>query len=479
LIARLSSDSAPEIQRLLAQVARWNETAWLRPLTGSLARPDAPRTERFIGIQAVAISPDLRQAITCSDEGVVKVWSFETNTEVRTLGRYSRVKSASAATPYGHRAICGTADGSMSVWAPLDRTEPVCVLRGHTATITAIAITSDGRLALSASEDQSLKLWDVERGTEVRRFAREVVSATRLAITPDGRRGLSSFGGSIRFWDIEDGIELRAPFDHGQPIKALAISVDGTRAVFAADNTLHVLDIEQGTDTELRGHDGVIRTLAATIDGIVVSGSDDVRLRVWDVNRRTEIRMLEEHWWSVTCAAATGDGRYAISAAGDERIKIWDLHASGNEPVEKKALTAPSTWINSVVPTPDGRYVLAASRDTSVTVWDSASGSPVRTLSGHTGWVSAVAITPDGTRVLSGADDNTLRIWNFRDGTILKTLGEFAFGVSSIAISPDGRRAASGVVSENSVERIGVDSDRVSVPDLPRGVARMAGARAT
>ena len=80
-------------------------------------------------------------------------------------------------------------------------------------------------------------------------------------------------------------MELRPPFDHGQPIKAMAISVDGTRAVFSSGSTLHVLDIEAGTDTELSGHDGVIRTLASTADGVVVSGSDDIRLRVWDMNR--------------------------------------------------------------------------------------------------------------------------------------------------------------------------------------------------
>jgi WD40 repeat protein len=442
LLARLSSYSAPEIQTLLAQAARWNGDAWLRPLTASLARPDAPRTDRFIGVQAVAVSPDLRQALTCSDEGIVKVWDFETSAEIRTLGRYSHVRSASAATPYGHRAISGTADGSMIVWAPFERMEPVWVLRGHTAPITALAITPDGRVAMSASEDQSLRLWDVEDGTQMPRFAREILSANRLAITPDGRRGLSSFGGSIRFWDIAQGVELRPPFEHGQPIKALAISVDGTRAVFASGNTLHVLDIEGGSDTELSGHDGVIRTLAATVDGVVVSGSDDIRLRVWDVNRCVEIRTLDEHWWSVTCAAATADGRYAISAAGDEMIKIWDLHPSDNESFEKKALTAPSSWINSVVAMHDGRHVLAASRDRSVTVWDSASGTLVRRLTGHTGWVNAIAITPDGKRALTGADDCTVRVWDLSDGTMINTLEGFTSGASALAVSPDGRRAA-------------------------------------
>ena len=423
LLARLSSYPAPEIRTLLAQAAQWNGGAWLRPLTASLAPPDAPRTERFIGVQAVAISPDLRQALTCSDEGIVKVWSFETNTEVRTLGHYSQVRSASAATPYGHRAISGTADGSMTVWAPFDRTEPVCVLRGHTAPITAIAITPDGRYALSASEDQSLKLWDVERGTEVPRLAREVLSANRLAITPDGRRGLSSFGGSIRFGTSRTGQSCvprsstgsrsrRWPYPSTAPARCLRAVTPCTCFGYRTGN-------RQRTQ-RARGHHPhacVDRRWRCRV-GIGLN----VRLRVWDGVAAPRSACLQG-------ALVVGDVRrcHARRTLRDLRRRRRNDQDLGFARVRERARReegahrAQYRRINSVVVTPDGTVTVpAASRDTSIKVWDSASGLLVRTLAGHTGWVSAVAITPDGARAVTGADDSRPRVWDLCDGTTLK-----------------------------------------------------------
>ena len=85
-----------------------------------------PRTPRHAAHGALhresgrAVSPDLRQAITCSDEGIIKVWNFETGSEIRTVGQYL-TSGVPAATPYGSRAISGTADGSMIVWAPFEQ----------------------------------------------------------------------------------------------------------------------------------------------------------------------------------------------------------------------------------------------------------------------------------------------------------------------------------------------------------------------
>jgi WD40 repeat protein len=441
LVGRLLSYSAPGIRTLLMHVGGWRDQPWLRPLTASLTRPDVPRTESFIGVSVVAMSPDLRHAITCSDEGPVKVWDIDAEKELRTLGGYTNLKCAAAATPDGRRVITGSADDTVRVWAPFESSDALHVLHGHTAPITALAITPDGSRAISASEDQSLKLWDLQRGTELTRFGGYLLSANLLAITPDARRAVSaSFDGSLRFWDVESGSEAGRPHHHGHAIKALAVSPDGTRAMFSSNQTLNVLDVERDTQTELAGHRGVIRTIAPTSGALVVSGSDDINLRVWDIERCCQVGILEEHWWSVTAASVTPDGRHAISAARDEMIKVWDLHAFK----ELRTLRAPSHWINSVAATPDGRHVLTASRDMLIKVWDVVTGAQVLMLSGHTRWANAVAITPDGRRVLSGGDDNVVRVWNLEDGTMITTLGGYGNGVSALAVSPDGRHAISG-----------------------------------
>jgi WD40 repeat protein len=441
LLGRLLSYSGSEIRALLQQAAGWSDRSWLRPITASLARPDTPRTESFIGVSVIALSPDLRHAITCSDEGPIKIWDVEGQKEARTVGNYTAVTCVAAAAPDGRRVITSSADDTLRVWAPLETNEPLHELRGHTAPITAVAITADGTRAISASEDQSLKLWDLKNGSELPRFGGHVLSAHLLAITPDARRAVSaSVDGALRFWDVANGREDRPPHLHGRTIKALAVSADGARVMFSSDRALHVLDIDRDAEYRLDGHEGVIRTIAPTSGGLVVTGSDDINLRVWDIAQMRGVGILKEHWWSVTAASVTPDGRHVVSAGRDEFIKIWDLHTLQ----ELAAIRAPSKWINGVAVTPDGRHACTASRDKLVRVWDVDSGAALHALSGHTEWVNAVAITTDGHRALSGGDDNVVRVWRLADRVEITSLGGYTNGVSSLAVSPDGRYAISG-----------------------------------
>ncbi len=83
-------------------------------------------------------------------------------------------------------------------------------------------------------------------------------------------------------------------------------------------------------------------------------------------------------------------------------------------------------------------------KDCNLKLWDAASGSELRTLSGHTDWVDAVAFSPDGRTLVSGSEDNSLRLWDVSSGSELSTLSGHTSGVKAVAFSPDGRMIASG-----------------------------------
>jgi WD40 repeat protein len=72
--------------------------------------------------------------------------------------------------------------------------------------------------------------------------------------------------------------------------------------------------------------------------------------------------------------------------------------------------------VDGVAVTPDGRFAVSAAEDHTLKVWDLHSGQLVHTLEGHTSGVYGVAVTSDGRFAVSASDDKTLKIWNLRSG---------------------------------------------------------------
>src|SRR5262249_44838805 len=110
---------------------------------------------------------------------------------------------------------------------------------GHTDRVDRVAVSPDGRHALSGSwgdqKDRTVRLWDVARAQEVRRLEGHTGAITCVAYSPDGKRALSgSLDRTVRLWDLDGGKELRCLKGHTQSIANVVFSPDGKQAVSAA-----------------------------------------------------------------------------------------------------------------------------------------------------------------------------------------------------------------------------------------------------
>jgi WD40 repeat protein len=310
------------------------------------------------------------------------------------------------------------------------------ILTGHRDAVTAVAVTPDGKQAVSASHDCTLKVWDLANGRELRALTGHRSYVVGVAVTPDGRQAVSaSWDRTLKVWDLSSGRELRTLAGHAASVNAVAVTPDGKQVV-SASNDLKVWDLSSGR--ELRTLAGYARAVAVTPDGKqAVSASDD--LKVWDLSRGRELRTLAGHRKYVMAVAVTPDGRKVVSASWDQTLKVWDL-ASGRE---LRTLTGHTQSVNAVAVTPDGQHAVSASSDQTLKLWDLTGGRVFCTLIGHSRGVDAVVVTPDGKQAVSASEDRTLKVWDLSGGRELQTLAARHSGVLAVAVTPDGRQAVS------------------------------------
>jgi WD40 repeat protein len=455
--SRLAATGVPGV---LADYEQLPDDADLRLVQGALrlsahvlARDPAQLGGQLLGRLLGQPSPAIQELLEEAGQRVAGPWLRPLAASLtppggpllRTLTGHGDGVNTVAVTPDGRRAVSASSDRTLKVW-DLDTGHERLSLAGHGGRVTAVAVTPDGRRAVSASSDRTLKVWDLDTGRERLSLTGHSSVVTAVAVMPDGRAAVSaSWDGTLKAWDLASGHERRTLAGHGGPVNAVAVTPDGRSVVSASnDGTLKVWDLDSGRERfALTGHGGPVTAVAVTPDGrSAVSASDDRTLRVWDLasgREGREHRFLVGHVHWVTAVAVTPDGRSAVSTSNDRTLRVWDL-ASGRE---RLSFAGHGSVVTAVAVTPDGRCAVSASNDRTLKVWDLNSDRERLSLAGHGGWVRAVAVTAGSRSAVSASDDATLRLWDLDSGQRRLTLIGHRAGVRAVAVTPDGRCAVS------------------------------------
>jgi hypothetical protein len=162
---------------------------------------------------------------------------------VRTLEGHTDMVQCVAITPDGRLAVSASADGTLTVW-DLNAGHALHTLQGHTGPVQSVAVTPDGRLAVSASDDRTLKVWDLNAGHALHTLHGHTDWVGSVAVTPDGRLAVSaSHDRTLKVWDVSMGHSFATLRTHA-PLQCCAATPDG-KTLLAGDEAgaLHILDL--------------------------------------------------------------------------------------------------------------------------------------------------------------------------------------------------------------------------------------------
>jgi WD40 repeat protein len=208
---------------------------------------------------------------------------------------------------------------------------PHAPLEGQ-APIRSIAVSPDGKWAAFGEAAGPIKLWDLSTRKDPRTLAGHGASVTGLAFLADGSKLVSaSEDKTLRLWNVADGAAL-AQIETPAPITALALQAEPPQAATGhADHKLRLWTLpaegagQWTAGAEIAGHAGPITALAVSPanKGQLVSGSADGTIRQWTVADQKQVREIK-HGAAVTALAVRPDGKQIASAGEDNLIKLWN-----------------------------------------------------------------------------------------------------------------------------------------------------------
>lgn len=263
-------------------------------------------------------------ATKCYSSNLGKDRAQATISELRMLKRHATAVWGVASSD--QCVVSASGDETLKVW-DINSGRKVHTLRGHSDSVRCVAVSPDSLHVVSGSQDQTLKLWDLKAGQELRTFENHSNLVSGVALTPDGSRAVSaSWDETLKVWDLESGRERCTLEGHSNRVSAVALCHDGSCAVSASwDKTLKVWDLESGRELRaLLGHSQAVKAVA--VNGhIAVSASADKTLKLWDLESGGELRTLEGHLQAVTGVAISPDGHLVLSASADDTLRVWEL----------------------------------------------------------------------------------------------------------------------------------------------------------
>ncbi len=286
----------------------------------------------------------------------------------------------------------------------------------HAGRVNALAYFPDGIAVVSASEDGTVRIWNLLNGREKLTYRGHVTATNRLkaaalAISPDGKTIASAGGSEIHLWDAATGERKQTlTGGHVEPVKGLAYSPDGTSLAAGDDKgRLVVWDVVGGKPR------ASLPDQRRRIEGVAVNGK-----LIATVNLLGELALFElasPGKGAIHITSPDDGGKlplFAVAAAGDALLvggkdRQARLYAATGTLI--RTLSGHSEAVLTVAADAAGTILVTAGEDGTVRAWETATGKPLRILQGHPGAVTAVAVRPDGKEIISGGEDGSLRVW--------------------------------------------------------------------
>ncbi|HEY3966249.1 MAG TPA: WD40 repeat domain-containing protein [Planctomycetaceae bacterium] len=354
---------------------------------------------------AVAISAERKIVATGNSRGEILLWDLESSALSATLKGHEHYIESLAFSADSGRLASAANDGTVRIW-DLSQINYLPRLRDHPHGANGIEFSEDGSRMLTFSSDHTAWLWNACTGAPIACLNDRAVcylmgGPPMQAAAIRGHRVLCRLGGEI--WDAMTGAVLRSSSTDSDSIARFWSRLMGGRQTVWSPDGSKVAGYECGKDATISSTSdlhaeplslhGLVEAVAFSPDSrLLVTGSSDWTVRVWDAGTGAEVACLRGHEQAVSCVAFSPDGRFVASGAADRTVRVWDVT---NERASVRIdIDEPGIWRTQ----------------------NFSGGHPEELRAAR-----AVEFTHGGDRLVTDCGDRFC-IWDIRTGTLVRTI---------------------------------------------------------
>jgi WD40 repeat protein len=268
-------------------------------------------------VLAVDISVDNSKVLSGGRDAKVILWDRKKAAIIRSMPGHRDSVNCVAISSSNNFLVSGSSDHKVIIW---NATTGYLLfhLEGHTAAVTSLAISKDCSTIVTGSDDKSVALWSVQTGTQMLvldepptipvEYAMEDLRGTPKKMRKAVTKWNSGTNRRVSVLDVSHGIIL-----------SVCMASDNSFVLAGSDNNLIIKwDIMGKITLVFPGHSGAVNCVTISAEHhLMVSGSDDKTIRIWNTANAKCYNVLRGHKGNVAAVSLTADNRTVISASYD------------------------------------------------------------------------------------------------------------------------------------------------------------------
>jgi WD40 repeat protein len=276
--------------------------------------------------------------MTCSWDGSLRVWDWESDTQIgedwRDNGAKKTGVNSIALSPNGKTVVSGSEDGKVRLW-DVKTGKVIQRWTGHSDSVTSVCWNADGDRVVSGSTDGTARVWNIKTGETILGIKTGHETVWAVKYSPDDKRiatgGNNKNVHAAKIWDAKTGKLIKTrDSEYDGTVYSLAWTSDfGKKLIIASWGPIRIFDTATWKQIAiLEGHTNYVNAISLSRNNrLLASASDDHTARLWNLDTNLPVGPPLQHKDTLECVAFSANEHMLVTGCNDKNAYAWDVYA--------------------------------------------------------------------------------------------------------------------------------------------------------